>query len=85
MATTPTEPAISPRATMIARGLIVTKRAVEPISENRGMLRLKSRTGGYYWIPLDGSRILSGATLPSAEELQPKFIAGMERAGSFKR
>jgi hypothetical protein len=78
---TPTEPAISTRATMIARGLIVTKRAVGPMSENRGMLRLKSRAGGFYWISLDGSRMFSGATLSTAEELQPKFTDAMERAG----
>ena len=81
MAATTTEPAISARATLIAKGLIVTKRAVGPINENRGMLRLKSRAGGYYWISLDGSRILSGANLSKADELQPKFRDIMERAG----
>ena len=45
------------------------------------MLRLKCKKGGYYWVSLDGSRILSGTKLSNAEELQPKFIDAMERAG----
>ena len=35
----------------------------------------------YYWIALDGSRLLRGRWLSEAEELQPKFIDAMERAG----
>ena len=81
MATTPTEPAISVRATTIAKGLIVTKRAVGIGSMSGGMLRLKCRGGGYYWIELKGGRVLRGKTLTTAEELQPKFIEAMERAG----
>jgi hypothetical protein len=48
----------------------------------QGMLKLKCRKGGYYWISLDGSRILSGASLLfDPEELQEKFRDAMERAG----
>jgi hypothetical protein len=47
----------------------------------QGMLKLKCRKGGYYWISLT-SRILSGASLLfDADELQPKFRDAMESAG----
>ena len=38
----------------------------------------------YYWISLDESRVLRGAKLFEAEELQPKFRA-MVRAGALPR
>lgn len=81
MTTIPHEAEISVRATMIARGLLVTKRGVGVISMDHGVLRIKSRSGGYYWISLDGGRILRGTKLFDAEELQPKFTDAMERAG----
>jgi hypothetical protein len=71
-ATAPTEQLISSRAKAIAQGLIRTDRAG---------LRLECLTGGFYWIALNGSRVLRGARLPTAEELQPKFIEAMARAG----
>ena len=81
MTTGPKEADISARATMIARGLLVTKRAVGVIAMEGGNLRLKCRTGGYYWIAPDGHQVLRGELLSRADELQPKFIDAMERAG----
>ena len=45
------------------------------------MLKLERVGGGYYWIALNGDRILSGTKLFDADELQPEFIDAMERAG----
>jgi hypothetical protein len=45
------------------------------------MMRVDCVTGGFYWISLDGTRLLRGPTLLDAEELQPKFVDAMERAG----
>jgi hypothetical protein len=75
------EPEISKRATSIARGLLTTKRAIGVIEMENGMLRLKCRAGGNYWITLDGWQVRRGKTLIKADELQPKFIDAMERAG----
>jgi hypothetical protein len=80
-ATAPTEQLISPRAKAIAQGLIRTDRAETHGVYDRGMLRLECLSGGFYWIALNGSRLLRGARLPTAEELQPKFIEAMARAG----
>ena len=81
MSTIPNEAEISARATMIARGLLATKRAVGIISMDHDRLRLKCRVGGYYWIDLDGRRVLRGMLLSGAEELQSKFVDAMERVG----
>jgi len=35
----------------------------------------------YYWIALDGRRLLRGKSVFEADELQPKFIDAMERVG----
>jgi hypothetical protein len=80
-APTSTEPNISVRATSIVRGLIKTERAAGIMSLEYGMLQLKCRSGGYYWITLDGGQVRRGKTLFKADELQPKFIDAMERAG----
>ena len=81
MATTPTEPVIFGRARTIAEGLFRTRRAARHGVVDRGMVRLECTKGGYYWISLDGSRVVRGDRLPTAEELQPKLIDAMERAG----
>lgn len=78
----PTEPPISLRATSIARGLITTGRAIGVVSLEYGMLRLRCRNAGNYWIDLDGRRVRRGKTFLRAEELEPKFIDAMERAGT---
>jgi len=79
--TVPKEAAFSLRATSIARGLLVTKRAVGVISEDHGKLRLKCRLGGYYWISLDGRQLWLGRVFSTSDELQPTFIDAIERAG----
>ena len=81
MTSTLKETEISERATLIAKGLIVTKRAAGVISMDHGKMRLKCISGGYYWISPDGRRVLRGMLLSGADELQPKFIEAMERAG----
>ena len=73
--------ALSGRATTIARGLLVTKRAVGVVTEDHGKLRLKSRNGGYYWISLDGRQMWRGKVFSTSDELQPTFADAMERAG----
>ena len=78
---TQAEPKVSPRATLIARGLLLTERAFGVISVEYGTLRLRCRSGGNYWIEIDGGRTFRGKTFLNAEELQPKFIDAMERAG----
>jgi hypothetical protein len=81
MATTPTEPVIFGRARTITEGLIRTRRAERHGVIDQGMLKLECTKGGYYWISLDGSRVLRGKAIFEAEELQPKFIDAMERVG----
>jgi len=81
MATTPVVASVSERATTIARGLTRTRRATSTIKLDQGMLRLECRAGGYYWVALDGRRVMRGKALFEADELQPKFADAMERAG----
>jgi hypothetical protein len=78
---TQAEPKVSARATSIARGLLLTERAFGVISLEYGMLRLSCRSGGNYWIEIDGGRTYRGETFLNADELQPKFSEAMERAG----
>jgi len=84
-AMTSISPTISLRATSIARGLMRTERAAGIIKLHQRMLRLECHGGGFYWISPDGGRLLRGAALWEAEELQPKFIDAMERAGAIRR
>jgi hypothetical protein len=82
MTTTTTETAISDRAKAIAKGLVRTERAAKGSKLIHGMLRLECHNDvGYYWIALDGNRLLRGRWVSEAAELQPKFIDVMERAG----
>jgi hypothetical protein len=81
MASTSTEAVVYGRAKAIAEGLVRTRRAEQDGVIDRGMVKLTCRKGGYYWISFDGGRVLRGAQLFEAEELQPKFIDAMERAG----
>ena len=78
---TPADLTLSARAKAIAEGLIRTDRADRHGVIEHAMLRLASRKGGFYWISLDGGRLLRGADLFGAEELQAKFRDTMERAG----
>jgi hypothetical protein len=81
MATTATETPIFGRAKAIAEGLFRTKRAGRHGVVDQGMVKLECAKGGYYWISLNGRRVLRGKAIFDAEELQPKFIDAMERAG----
>jgi len=73
---------LSQRAKVIARGLIRTGRANRGGQPDHGLIRFECPNGGFYWISLDGARLLRGTTLWDADELQPKFCAAMERAGA---
>jgi hypothetical protein len=81
MAIPPIEATLSSRAKAVAEGLVRTRHAKRNGAVDREMLRYECKKGGFYWISLDGNRVLRGATLSMAEELQPKFIEAMERAG----
>ena len=85
MQATTTEGGISARARAIANGLVRTSRAAKDIGTEHGLLRLLGSSGGFYWISLDGKRVLKGHALFEADELQPKFIDAMERAGRQSR
>jgi len=73
---------ISDRAKAIVRGLVRTKRAARGVAPDQGTLRLQCLSGGYYWISLDGHRVLRGKELFDADELQQKFLDAMARAGT---
>ncbi len=80
MPTPPGDSIVSQRARAVAQGLIRTGRAEHHGVFDRGMLKLRGRKGGNYWVSLDGSRLLRGRELFEAEELHPGFIDVMERA-----
>ena len=76
-----TAPAISTRAQAIAQGLIRSKRADRRGVYDQGMLRLERLEGGYFWIALNGGRLLKGKSLVDADEMQPGFAEAMEVEG----
>ena len=47
-----------------------------------GFVRLRAVVGAFYWVSLDGMRVLRGGEPGSADELQDGFIEAMARAGS---
>ena len=47
----------------------------------QGMLRLEPFDGGYYWVALNGTRLLRVKALFGADEMQPGFTEAMEAAG----
>jgi hypothetical protein len=73
------EPTI--RALAIAEGLVRTGRATASEQEE-SYIRLPGAKGGYYWVTYSGDRLLRGSELLYAEDLQPGFLAAMERAGA---
>ena len=76
--------AIYGRAKAIAEGLVRTGRASDQRLTS-GHFRLRANNGGgFYWIAVDGSRLLRGDELDGAEELQPKFVLAMVQAGQAK-
>jgi len=72
------------RAEAITNGLIRSGRATNAQPED-GFIRLKAKGGGFYWVSFDGFRLLRGEAFWNADELQPKFIEAMERAGIADR
>ena len=76
-----TDPVISERAKAIAQGVINSDRARHKGVFDQGMVRLECVRGGYYWISLNGGRVLKGLSPFASVELQPKFIEAMEWAG----
>jgi hypothetical protein len=76
---------LSDRARHIARGLIRTKRASRgtlPSADAEFAQLPTIPSGGFYWITVDGSRLMRGATFVGAVELQPGFAEQMARAGA---
>jgi hypothetical protein len=77
--------AISARAEAIAEGLLRSGRAEPPVQRIAGNLRLHCITGNprhYFLIPGDGSFVLRGTALFTAEELAKGFVEAMIRVGS---
>jgi hypothetical protein len=73
------------RAHHIARGLMRTRRAIRGVMPHSDaeFVQLPTITaGGFYWIAVDGSRVLRGHSFIDAAELQPGFADRMERAGA---
>lgn len=70
----------SERAGAVVKGLLRTGRAKDPRASD-GYVRVACQQGGFYWVSLDGARALRGEDFVSAAELQPGFVAAMERAG----
>jgi hypothetical protein len=76
---------ISDRAVHIARGLRATGRAVSrrgSFEVDRRYVRLDRVRGAYYWLALDGSRLMRGEEIDDLDELQPSFVDAMARAGA---
>jgi hypothetical protein len=73
----------APRAKQIAEGLVRTGRASDA-RLFRAWLQLRATAGNFYWIALDGSALLRGATFDGAEELQQRFADAMARAGATR-
>jgi hypothetical protein len=70
---------LSPRAKQIAEGLVRTGRASDT-RLFRTWLQLRATAGNFYWIDLDGSALLRGATFDGADELQQSFADAMAHA-----
>ena len=79
------EPPFSRRAEEIANGLVRTGRASDPRMVHDHVQLRANRGGGFYWITIDGARLLRGDELETAEELQPNFVQAMALAGKTDR
>jgi hypothetical protein len=79
-----TSPAIADRAVAIVRGLRATGRAVVrrgSLELDGNYIRVDRVAAGYFWIAVDGTRLLRGTDFDAMDELQPGFAAEMARAG----
>ena len=76
-----TEVEVSDRARAIVDGLMRTGRG----SERRvsgAYIRLRARLGEFYWIHVDGNKLLRGRDVVGAKPLQQGFTESMVRAGA---
>jgi hypothetical protein len=71
---------VSDRARAIIEGLIRTRRGSDPHIAG-AYVRLRSKIGGFYWVRIDGTRLLRGDDVDDAEQLQVSFTEAMARAG----
>jgi hypothetical protein len=71
---------VSDRARAIIEGLLRTGRGSGPHVAG-AHIRLCSKIDGFYWVRLDGSRLLRGHNLQGAARLQKSFTETMVRAG----
>jgi hypothetical protein len=69
------------RARAIVDGLVRTGHGSDPRFAD-AYVQLRAKIGGFYFVALDGARLLRGDTFEEAEELQAKFVEAMARAGS---
>jgi hypothetical protein len=72
---------VSARARAIIEGLTRTRRGSDPHIAGT-YVRLRSKIGGFYWVGIDGSRLLRGLNVDDAEPLQESFVETMARAGA---
>jgi hypothetical protein len=79
-AVTVAKPEVSARARLIIEGLIRTRRGSDPHIAG-AYVRLRSKIDGFYWVRVDGSRLLRGDSIDDAEQLQKSFTETMVRAG----
>jgi hypothetical protein len=71
---------VSARARAIIDGLVRTRRGSDPQGAG-AHVRLIAGIGGFYWVRIDGSRLLRGHNVDDAEPLREKFTETMARAG----
>ncbi len=73
------------RAQSIVDGLVKTGRAAKPRLTKDFILLDRDGERGFYWVSIDGERVLKGDTPSTAEELQPGFLQAMERVGQRRQ
>jgi hypothetical protein len=70
---------VSDRAQAIIEGLTLSGRGSDP-EVVRSYVRLRARIGGFYWVRIDGSQLLRGINVYTAEPLQESFTESMAQA-----
>jgi hypothetical protein len=71
---------MSNQARAIIADLVRTERGSEPEIASTHVWLL-ARAGRFYWVRLDGGRLLRGNNIDDAEQLQESFTETMARAG----
>jgi hypothetical protein len=74
------KPEVSARARAIIEGLMRTRRGSAPRFAD-AYVQLRAKVGGFYFVALNGARLLRGDAFEDAEELQAKFAEAMAKAG----